>query len=108
LWLEQPPVPQPGPGGLRFGCRSRHSSRASGGDHAKQGCDANRFAFLGHDFAEYTGRRRVDFERDLVSFKLDQRLIRLDGIARLLEPLADRGFGDAFAEGWNADFGGHL
>ena len=64
-------------------------------------------AVPGGDVAERAGRGGVDLQRHLVGLKLDQRLVRLDGVARLLEPAADRGFADGLAEGRNADFGRH-
>src|SRR5262249_32905223 len=44
-------------------------------------------------------------DRDLVGLELDQRFVDRDGIARLLEPLADRRLGHRFAERRNADVG---
>ena len=58
--------------------------------------------------AEHAGSRRVDLQRHLVGLELDERLVGLHGLARLLEPLADRGLGDGFAEGGYADFGRHV
>ena len=40
-------------------------------DLAKQRPDADRLAILGDDFGEDARRRRIDFERDLVGFELD-------------------------------------
>ena len=65
-------------------------------------------AVLGDDFRQHAGGRRVDLERDLVGFELDQGLVGLDGVAGLLEPAADGRFGNGFAEGGNADFSGHV
>ena len=76
---------------------------------AEQRADGDRLAFLGDDLVEHAGGRRRHFDRHLVGFELDQRLVDGDGVADLLEPLADGRFGDGFAEGRNADFGhGHL
>jgi hypothetical protein len=53
------------------------------------------------------GRGRVDLERHLVGLELEDRLVGLHGVARLLEPAADGGLRDGFAEGRHADFGRH-
>ena len=85
------------------------SRRGAGfGDLAEQGADADGLAVLGGDFRQHAGGGRVDFERHLVGFELDERLVGLDGVAGLFEPAADRRFGDGFAESWNADFNRHL
>ena len=59
-------------------------------------------AVLGGDVAERAGGGGVDLQRHLVGLKFDQRLVRFDGVAWLLEPAADRGFADGLAEGRNA------
>ncbi|MGY3462721.1 hypothetical protein ACVWW5_008171 [Bradyrhizobium sp. LM3.4] len=48
------------------------------------------------------GRR--DFDGDLVSLELHQGLVDGDGIAGLLEPAADGGLSDGFAEGRHTNF----
>ncbi len=77
----------------------------AGRDLAEQRADADGRAVLGRDLAEHAGFGRVDLKRHLVGLELEQRLVLLDGVAGLLEPLADRGFADALAQGGNADFG---
>ncbi len=87
--------------------------RGSGGgaeplaDAAEHGAGSDGVAILGDDFRQDAGGRRVDFERDLVGFELDQRLVGLDGVAGFFEPAADGRFGNGFAEGGNEDFSGH-
>ena len=70
--------------------------------------DADRLTFLGDDLAKHAGGRRVDLERHLVGFELDQGLVGLHRIAGLLEPLADGRLGNGLAEGGYADFGRHV
>jgi hypothetical protein len=53
-------------------------------------------------------RQARHLDGHLVGLELDQRLVGLDRVAGLLEPLADGRFGDGFAEGRDADFGGHV
>src|ERR1700722_11473326 len=73
-------------------------------DLTKQRADRNGLAILGGDFAQRARGRRRDFDSDLVGFKLDQGLIDRNGLAGLLEPTADGGFGHGFAERRNANF----
>ena len=49
-----------------------------------------------------------DFDRDLVGLEAGDGLIERHRFAGLLEPLADGGFTDRFAEGGNFDFRGHV
>jgi hypothetical protein len=53
------------------------------------------------------GGRGGDLQRHLVGLKLDQRLVHGDGVADLLQPVADGGLGHRLAEGWNPDFSRH-
>ncbi len=57
--------------------------------------------------SESTRPRARAPRRDLVGLQLDDRLVGGDGVAGLLEPLADRCLGDRFAQRRNADLGGH-
>jgi hypothetical protein len=95
---------------LRLGffglCRCRSTGLALG-DMRQQRVDLDRLAVLGEDLAQRAGDRRGHFDRDLVGFQFDQRLVDLDGVARLLEPGADGGFADGFAKGRDADFSSH-
>src|SRR3546814_20829663 len=55
----------------------------------------------------YTTLFRSHFDRDLIGFEARDRLIERDGFAGLLQPFADRRFGDAFAQRGDFDFGAH-
>ena len=55
-------------------------------------------ALLDEDLVEGAFERRRDFGVDLVGDDLEERLVLGDVVAGLLEPLADRAFGDALAE----------
>jgi hypothetical protein len=73
-------------------------------EHAEQRVDLDGVAFLDQDLAQRAGGRRRHFQRHLVGFQFHQRLAVVHGIAGFLEPLSDRGFGDGFTQGGNADF----
>ena len=47
---------------------------------------------------EFSGHGRGDFHGDLVGNDLDEGLVTSDGLARLLEPLADGAFYYGFAD----------
>ena len=83
-------------GGLRV---ARVGARVFGRlDHRDLGVVRNRGAFLDEDLREDARERRRHLGIDLVGDDLEQRLVLLDGVAWLLEPLADRPLGDALAE----------
>ena len=54
------------------------------------------------------GDRRGHLDRDLVGLEAGDRLVGLDRVAGLLEPLAERRLGDRFAQGRDFDFGRHV
>ena len=92
-------------GSRRFGgWRGARRRRGSGRGFARiadlcDGCaHGQSFAFLGEDLEEFPGHRRGDFHGDLVGHNLDERLVATDGLARLLEPLADGAFNYGFAD----------
>jgi hypothetical protein len=92
-------------GFLLFVLRRRRSRRAfTFVQHAEQRVDLDRVAFLRGDLAKRSGGRRRHFQRHLVGFQFDQRLAVADGVADILEPLADRCLGDGFAQRGYADF----
>jgi hypothetical protein len=63
---------------------------------------------FGHcDLAHNTGGRRRHLGIDLVGGDFEQRLILLDTLARLLEPLPNRPFSHALAKLRHLDIGGH-
>ena len=80
-------------GGRRLGGGLRRAG-AVGGQAAEQRADRHRLTGLDGDLGQHAGGRRVDFERHLVGFELDQRLVGFDRVAALLEPFADGRFGD--------------
>jgi hypothetical protein len=80
---------------------------AACGDRAKQRAHFNGVAFVGNNLAQRSARRGRHFNRHLVGFQFDQRLVRLDRIARLLEPLPDGCLGDRFTQRRYADFVRH-
>jgi len=45
------------------------------------------------DLPQHAARRRRHFEHDLVGLEVDQVLVAVDGIARLLAPRDERGIG---------------
>lgn len=77
------------------------------GDLAKQRAEADGLAGSGDDFRKRAGSGCGNFDGHLVGFKLQNRLVGLDGVADLLEPGADGCLADGFTESWNADFCGH-
>ena len=93
---------------LRLFLRRRLGGSAACPDLAEQRADADRLAVLGGDLRQRARGRRRHLDRHLVGFELDQRLIGGDGVADLLEPLADGRLGDRFAKRGDADFGSHF
>ena len=91
--------PRP-PSGRR--CRSAGTVRGrtlvGGLDDGDLGVVRDRRAFLGQDLLEDALVRRRHLRVDLVGDDLEQRLVLVDMVAGLLEPLADRPLGDALAE----------
>ena len=78
-----------------------------GRDLTQQGAGGDGFAVFHGDLAENTGRGRIDLQGDLVGLEFADRLVRFHGVARLLEPAADRGLADRFAKGGNANLSRH-
>ena len=73
------------------------------GNRGQQGIDPHRFPLGGDDVGKGAGHRAWHLDRHLVGFQLAQHLIDGDGLAGLLEPGGNGGFGDAFAQGGYAD-----
>ena len=89
------------PGGRRCGCLARLGHRGGGsavGDGTEDGADIHGLAGPDGDRLEDAGGRRRHFDGHLVGLELDHRFVGLDGLAFLLEPLADRRLGDRLAE----------
>ena len=72
------------------------------------GADGDRLPLHELDLAQHARCRGRDLDRHLVGLELDQRLVGLDGITGILEPLADDRLGNALAQGRHANFGRHL
>ena len=76
----------------------RRCGRAASHDRHQRGAHRNRLAFRGQDALDHAGFGRGDLGVDLVGADFDERLVALDAIAFLHEPLRDRAFDDALAE----------
>ena len=83
----------------------RRRGAAARRDGAEQCADRDGVAVLGGDFRQHAGGRRRHFDRHLVGFEFDQRLVDGDRVAWLLEPLADGRFGHGLAQRGYLDFG---
>src|SRR6185312_9443337 len=75
----------------------RGSGSAALRDGGDDGIDSNRLTLFHLNLRERSGHGRGNLGVDLVGRDLEERLVALDGIARLLEPLGDGAFGDGFA-----------
>ena len=90
-------------------CRGRREGGALGGegrsgnggagfvDDADNGVDLDGLALLVADLLEDSSGGGGDFGVDLVGGDLEERLVALDSVAGLLEPLGDGAFEDGFA-----------
>ncbi len=76
-------------------------------DHRDLGVVRDRLTFLDQDLGQRAFIRRRHLSVHLVGNDLDDRLVLVDMVARLLQPLADRALGDALAELRHLDLG-HL
>ena len=74
-------------------------------DDRDDGVDGDGRALLHLDLGERPGHGRRDLGVHLVGRDLEDRLVALDGVADLLEPLGDRAFGDGLAHLRHQDFG---
>src|SRR5690606_38834107 len=59
-------------------------------------------------FAQHAANGRGDFHRDLVGLEADEWFVDLHRVAGLLQPLADRAFGDRFTACADFAFAGQL
>ena len=80
------------------GRRARSGPVVGGLDHRDLGVVGDGRPFLDQDLAEDALERGRDLGVHLVGDDLDERLVLVDVVARLLEPLPDRPLGDALAE----------
>jgi len=98
-----------------FGWTRRRSRSRTGGctrtraraiaDDSYDRVDLYSFAFLHKDVLNDAGGRRGNFCIDLIGRNLKQRLVALDAVAFLFEPLCERTFKNAFAHLGHDDLG---
>ena len=101
--------------GGRFGrfafCRGRRGRRRSGRaicvDHSHDSLDGHRLAFGDLDFLEHAGGRRGDFRIHFVGGDFKEGLVAVNLVARLLQPLGDGAFKNAFAHLGHDDVDSH-
>ena len=105
--------------GSRCGCRSllrrfclgwrSRSSRARSVrvNQRDDGLNRHGLAFIDLDFFQYAGGGRRNLGVHLVGGNLEERLVALDFIARLLQPLRDGAFENAFAHLGHDDVNSH-
>src|SRR3989338_1969464 len=98
-----------GGGGARGG-GSRSSGRGArdcGTQAAQQFAGQHGFAFILDDFGEYAVGFGEYFQHHLVGLDVDDQVIALDRIARLLVPSSHGAVGNRFREGWGFDLDSH-
>jgi hypothetical protein len=81
---------------------------AGGINHAHYGLNRHGLAFADFDLLQHASGRGGNFRVDLVGRYFEQRLVALDLITRLLEPLGDGAFENAFAHLGHYDVHCHL
>ena len=91
-------------GGLRRCRRSRGRAFVDPRDHR---ADRDSVAFLDELLGQHARDRRRHFDADLVGLEAGDRLVFGDRLARLLQPLRERAFGDRFPERRDLDVSGH-
>ena len=99
-----------GRGGLRRGLGRRRWSRsgfARAVDGAEHAADVDIGALGNANLGQHAGGRSVHLQRHLVGLELDHGIIDRHRLAKLLEPLRDRGLGHGFAQRGNFDLGRH-
>ncbi len=96
-------------GGGGDGCGRRGRRRLFGGlaDHADDRVDRDGRPFLDLDLEQRAGDGGGDLGVHLVGRDLEDRLVALDLVADLLQPLGDRPLGDRLSHLGHDDFGGH-
>ena len=96
-------------GRFALGRRGRRGGGGSaiGVDHSHDGLDGHRLAFGDFDFLEHASGRRRNFRIHLVGGDFKERLVAVDLVAGLLQPLGDRAFKNAFAHLGHDDVDSH-
>ncbi len=99
------------PGRLLESLLGPHGGRSGGCagliDRAEQRADLDFTALLDHDLGKRAARRGIELERHLVGLELDDRLVRVDRVAHLLEPSGHGRLGDRLAKAWHPNFDAH-
>src|SRR6266545_4494594 len=91
--------------GLRLGLAARPGAAAR--DDGQLGADLDGLVLLDLDRLQDAGHRGGDLGVDLVGGHLEQRLVRLDPVALLLQPAGDGALGDRLAELGHPDWCRH-
>ena len=93
--------------GAGFAARRRLRGFAIGGDSADDRIHADGRAFGDFDFLQNAGGRSGNFGVDFVGGDFEERLVALDFVAGLLQPLGDGAFDDGFAHLGHDDVSWH-
>ncbi|MNE24296.1 hypothetical protein D3C80_1175820 [compost metagenome] len=88
-------------------CGSRRSSASARFDRAQNFVGQNGVAFVLDDRTQYTISGSQNFQHDLVGFDVDDQVITLDGLARLLVPGGNGAIGNRFRESRGFDLDSH-
>ena len=81
----------------RRGGRGRHPNPGLSLDPSHQGLNRHRLPFIDQDLGQDPGARSGDLRVDFVGRDLEHRLVSLDRIAKLLEPLGQGALGNGLA-----------
>ena len=92
------------PGFLRSFLRRLSRRRRSIADHGDNGVDLHGLAFLDQNVLNHTRSRRWNFGVDFVGGNFEQRLVTLNLVTLLLEPLRNRAFKNTFPHLGHDDF----
>ena len=100
--------------GVFYFCRSRglcgssgSGSRAGGVNHRHHRLNRHRLPFVELNFFQHAGGGRGNFGVHFIRGNFEQRLVALDFVAGLFQPLGDGAFENAFAHLGHDDVNGH-
>src|SRR5712692_922774 len=93
-------------GSARLGSGRGHLARLA--EHDEGVADLDDFAFFRSQLKDFPGDGRRDLDRHLVGHDLDDRVVLLDGVPFLHEPLDDLAFVDALPDVGELELAGHL